>query len=107
MPYSYFEWLQGYSVQYHRQQYTLHSFAQFAALYMDNHDDKYLARPGFKPGTSRLGALVETNELSEPAYARKVVEITWIPDFNVSCLRGNDVNSTLFCLLGKLVSGFS
>ena len=37
MPYSYFDWLQGYA-QYHRQHRTLHAFEQFRALY--NHDDK-------------------------------------------------------------------
>ena len=34
---------------------------------MHNHDDKYPARPGFEPGTSRLQALVDTNEPSGPA----------------------------------------
>ena len=29
---------------------------------MHNHDDKYPARPGFEPGTSRLQAPVNTNE---------------------------------------------
>ena len=32
-----------------------------------NHDDKYPARPGFEPGTSRLQAPVDTNEPSGPA----------------------------------------
>ena len=35
---------------------TLQAFEQFRALYMHNHDDKYPARPGFEPGTSRLQA---------------------------------------------------
>ena len=34
---------------------------------MHNHDDKYPARPGFEPGTSRLQAPVDTNEPSWPA----------------------------------------
>ena len=34
---------------------------------MHNHDDKYPARPGFEPGTSRLRAPVDTNEPSGPA----------------------------------------
>ena len=33
---------------------------------MYNHDDKYLARPGFEPGTFRLQAPVDTNEPSGP-----------------------------------------
>ena len=32
----------------------IHAFEQFGTLYMHNHDDKYPARPGFEPGTSRL-----------------------------------------------------
>ena len=52
------------SAQYHRQHCTLHAFEQFGALYMHNHDDKYPSRPGFEPGTSRLQALVDTNESS-------------------------------------------
>ena len=35
---------------------------------MNNHDDKYPARPGFKSGTSRLQAPVDTNETSGPAW---------------------------------------
>ena len=31
---------------------------------MHNHDDKYPARAGFEPGTSRLQAPVDTNEPS-------------------------------------------
>ena len=34
---------------------------------MHNHHDKYPSRPGFKPGTPRLQALVDTNEPSGPA----------------------------------------
>ena len=56
-----------YSAQYHRQHFTLHAFEQFGALYMHNHDDKYPYRPGFKPGTPRLQAPVDTNEPSGPA----------------------------------------
>ena len=51
-----------YSAQYHRQYCTLQAFEQFRALYMHNHDDKYPARAGFEPGTSRLQAPVDTNE---------------------------------------------
>ena len=57
-----------YSAQYHRQHCTLHTFEQFGALYMHNHDDKYPSRPGFEPGTRRLQAPVDTNEISGPAY---------------------------------------
>ena len=49
---------------------TLHAFEQFGALYMHNHDDKYPARPGFAPGTSRLQAPVDTNEPSGSATNR-------------------------------------
>ena len=42
-----------YSVQYHRQYCTLHTFEQFGALYMHNHDNKYPARAGFETGTSK------------------------------------------------------
>ena len=56
-----------YSAQYNRQHCTLHAFEQFGALHMHNHDDKYPARPGFEPGTSRLQAPVDTNEPSGPA----------------------------------------
>ena len=51
-----------YSTLYHRQHCTLHAFEQFGTLYMHNHDDKYPARSGFEPGTSRLKAPVDTNE---------------------------------------------
>ena len=40
---------------------------------MHNHDDKYLARPGFEPGTSRLQAPVDTNEPSGPACKSRTV----------------------------------
>ena len=56
-----------YSARYHRQHCTFHAFEQFGALYMHNHDDKYQARPGFEPGTSRLQTPVDTNEPSGPA----------------------------------------
>ena len=56
-----------YSAQYHRQHCTLQAFEQFGALYMQNHNDKYPARQGFEPGTSRLQALVDTDEPSGPA----------------------------------------
>ena len=36
-------------------------------MYMHNHDEKYSSRPGFEPGTPRLQAPVDTNELSGPA----------------------------------------
>ena len=42
-------------------------FMQFGALYIHNHDDKYSARPGFEPGTSRLQTPVDTNETSGSA----------------------------------------
>ena len=59
MPYSY----SSYSVQYHRQHYTLQAFEHFGALYMHNLDDKYQSRPGFEPGEgSRLQAPVDTNK---------------------------------------------
>ena len=56
-----------YSAQYHRQHCTLQAFEQFRALYIHNHDDKYPARTGFKPGTSRLQDPVDTNEPLGPA----------------------------------------
>ena len=64
-----------YSARYHRQHCTLHAFEQFGALYMHNHDDKYQARPGFKPGTYRLQAPVDMNEPSGPATDRTG---TWV-----------------------------
>ena len=39
---------------------------------MHNYDDKYPARPGFEPGTSRLQAPVDTNEPSGPARNNNV-----------------------------------
>ena len=48
-----------YSAQYHRQHCTLHAFEQFGALYMHNHDDKYLSQPRFEPGTPMLQAPVK------------------------------------------------
>ena len=56
-----------YSAQYHRQHCTRHAFEQFGALHMHDHDDKYPSRAEFEPGTPRLQALVDTNELSGPA----------------------------------------
>ena len=62
-----------YSAQYHRHRCTLHSFEQFGALYMHNHDDKYPARPRFEPVTSRLQAPFDKNEpLGPAAELRKV-----------------------------------
>ena len=61
-----------YIAQYHRQHCTLQAFEQFGALYMHNHDEKYPARPGFEPGTSRLQAPVDTNKPSGPANKRKI-----------------------------------
>ena len=55
-----------YSAQYHRQYCTLHAFEQFEALDMHNHDDKYLPRPRFEPGTPMLQAPVDMNEPSGP-----------------------------------------
>ena len=43
---------------------ALHAFEQFGTLYMHNHGDKWAARRGFKPGTSRLKAPLDTNEPS-------------------------------------------
>ena len=65
----------GYSAQYHRQHCTLQAFEQFGALYAHNHDDKYLARPAFEPGTSRLQPPVDTNEPSGPAFIYKKSQI--------------------------------
>ena len=58
-----------YSTHYHRQHCTLRAFEQLGALYMHNHDDKYPARPGFEPGSSKLQAPVDTNEPSGQAVA--------------------------------------
>ena len=57
-----------YNAQYPRQHCPLHTFEQFGALYMHNHDNKYPARPGFGPGTSKFQAPVDTNGQSEPAH---------------------------------------
>ena len=57
MPYSYFERLQGLFIVHSTIGNTVHfipSFEQFGALHMHSHDDKYLSRPGFEPGTPRL-----------------------------------------------------
>ena len=56
-----------YSAQYNRQHCTLQAFEQFEALYMHNHDDKYLSRPGLERGTPRLQDPVDTNEPWGPA----------------------------------------
>ena len=53
-----------FSAQYHRQQCTLNAFEHLGALYIHNHSDEYPARSGFQPGTSRLQAYDDTNELS-------------------------------------------
>ena len=65
-------WMVLYSEHHHRQHCT-----QFGALYntaqpLQNHDDKYLARQGFEPCTSRLQAPVDTNEpfLMGPALSQ-------------------------------------
>ena len=54
MPYSYFEWLEGFLIVHSTIGSTAHSIEQFGALYMHNHDYKYPSRPGFEPGTHRL-----------------------------------------------------
>ena len=56
-----------YCTVYHRQHGKLQDSEELGALYMHNHDDKYSARPGFEPGTSRLEAPVDTNESSGPS----------------------------------------
>ena len=61
-----------YGAQYHRQYCALQAFEQFGALYMHIHDDKYPARPWLEPGTSRLQASVDTNELLGPATLYKL-----------------------------------
>ena len=50
-----------YSAQYHRQLCTFQTLEQLGAMYMHNHDEKYLSRPGFEPDTPRLQAPVDTN----------------------------------------------
>ena len=42
---------------------------------MHNRDHKYSARRGFEPRTSRLQALVDTNEPSGPAHSFRSEEI--------------------------------
>ena len=70
MPYSYFEWLQGFFIVHSTIESAVHSaFEKFGALQMHNHDDKNPARPGFEPDTSRLQAHVNTNEPSGPAMS--------------------------------------
>ena len=53
-----------YGVEYHRQHCTLHAFKQLGVLHMPFHDDKYPARLGFEPGTSRLQAPVDAEKPS-------------------------------------------
>ena len=65
-----------YNAQYHRQHCTLHAFEQFRALCMHNHDHKYLASPGFEPGTSRLQAPVDTNEALGPAQYEIIIAVS-------------------------------
>ena len=52
------------------------------ALYMHSHDDKYPARSGFEPGTSRLQASVDTNEPSGPV--------------RYTCLRGHNISLSIY-----------
>ena len=68
--------------KYNRQHCTLHTFGQFEALYMHNHDDEFSVQPEFEPGTSWLQAPVDTNEPSgqplgfgNPALI-KIIKIT-------------------------------
>ena len=72
-----------YSARCHRHHCTLHSFEQFGALCMHNHDNKYPARTGFEPGTCRLQAPVDTNEPSGPASTIRTARGT---DKNISSL---------------------
>ena len=77
MPYSFFEWLQGFFIVYstiYRQYCTRQAFEQFGALYIHNDHDKYPSRPGFEPSTSRLQAPVDTNEPSGPAIFIQTIE---------------------------------
>ena len=68
MSYSYFEWPKGLFIVHSTiGSTTLHAFEQFGAVYMHSHDDKYPARPGFEPGTTRLQAPFDTSEPSRPA----------------------------------------
>ena len=66
MPYSYLECLQGFLIVHSTIASTVHS-RQLNSLDHHNHDGKYPARSGFELGTSRLQALVGTNEPSGPA----------------------------------------
>ena len=56
MPHSYFEWLQGFFIVHS----TMDCTATLHFMYMHNHDDKYLAGPGFESDTPRLQAPVDT-----------------------------------------------
>ena len=76
-----------YSAQYHRQHCTLHTFEQIGSLYMHNHDNKYPARPGFEPGTSRLQAPVDTNEPVYPANTTHLRNMYTMLDQRRSLLR--------------------
>ena len=49
---------------------------------MNNHDDKYLARAGFEPGTPRLQAPVDTNEPSGPTALLCSIKPTTPTDIN-------------------------
>ena len=82
-----------HSAQYHRQHCTLQAFEEFGVLYMHNHDDKYPARPGFEPGTSRLRAPVDTNEQSGPASRS---ESTGIHVFVSSSQQTRGISPVLF-----------
>ena len=75
-----------YSAQYHRQHCTLYAFEQFGALYMHNHDDKYLSRPGFEPGTPRLQGPVDTNEPSKSAWMQLPLLCIVLSCLVLSCL---------------------
>ena len=61
MPYSYFEWHQEFFTVHSTIIRTVHSMP-LNSLQHCNHDDKYPARPGFEPGTSKSQAPVDTNE---------------------------------------------
>ena len=50
---------------------------------MHNHDDKYLSRSGFEPGTPRLQAPVDTNEPSGPGFRSLL---------SACCFLGTDVS---------------
>ena len=74
------------STQYHRQQCTLRAFEQLGALFMHSHDDKYPARLGFEPGTSRLQAPVDKNEPVYPVNTKHLYNICTIMDQRRSLL---------------------